>query len=98
MNKKASKQSEITEMKNDFEILGNIKKVEVSPFLITRINQKIENQIQFISSKLAYSLGFSFLLILFINVFVLINNFKTQKVENNLAKSMHLFPENTLYK
>ena len=98
MRKKTSKQSEKTEMEPEFELLNSIKKVEVSPFLITRITQKIENQIQSISPRLAYSLGLGFFIVILLNVFVLVNNTQLLKQQDNLAKSMRLLPENTSYK
>lgn len=83
----------------NLDILSKIQKVEVPPFLYTRIQQKIENGNDLTFTKrLGWSLAVSFIIVLVMNVVVLSYKTSQSKDQNNLAQEMGLMPNNTLYK
>lgn len=86
-------------MEDFLKPLEEINRVEAPPFLITRIQQKIQNELtNRISMRAAYSILASFLILLSINFFVVVSNNKTKSAEKNIAESFHLLPNNNLYK
>lgn len=86
-------------MEFNLDILKQIQKVEVPPFLFTRIQQQIDNgySLKF-SKRLAWSLGISFLIVLIMNAAVLTYGTKKAGRSNDLAQEMGLMPKNSLYK
>ncbi|MEI6312862.1 MAG: hypothetical protein WCP57_11430 [Bacteroidota bacterium] len=85
-------------IENFLKPLENIEITEPSPYLYTRIQQKI-NQVATMQMpiKFIWALGFTFSLIVLINVLVIINKSKETKAEYNLANQMNLLPNNHLY-
>jgi hypothetical protein len=83
----------------NLDLLEHIQKVDAPPFLLTRIQHRLENtyRTQF-SPRVVFGLGVSLTLIFTLNVAVLIKYNKETKTENNLAQSMNLIPNNSLYK
>ena len=79
--------------------LDKIKKVEVPPFLFTRIQQKIENLSDTIlTKKTSWALGLSFITIVVLNIGLIASsqiNFHTIK---QYSQSINLTSNNTLYK
>lgn len=83
-------------MKDQLEILKNVQKAEVSPFLITRIKQKIESLEQSIASpKVVWSLVSVLIIVLLLDIFVLKNYTKTEKTD--ITQTLSLTPNNQLY-
>jgi hypothetical protein len=87
-------------MNNDLEILKKINKVQVSPFLYTKIEQKINNLEPVLVSKLIYTSALTTLaVVLFINI-TFINLFYTQenKTETEVfVEELHISPQNSMY-
>ena len=83
----------------NLDLLARIQKVDAPPFLLTRIQQRLENtyRTQF-SPRVVFGLGVSLALIFTLNIVVLVKYNKVTKIENNLAQSMNLVPDNSLYK
>lgn len=87
--------------RNNFpdELLGTILQVDAPPFLLTRIQQKIANQMKTrFSMRLTWALSFSFILVLTLNIFVLVKSTATSTKKQNLAEIMQLTPDNSPYK
>lgn len=83
----------------NLELLEHIQKVDAPPFLLTRIQQKIDNKyLNKLSPRWALGLSVSFIVIIVINISVIVNYNKNSKPENNLAQSMNLMPDNNLYR
>lgn len=77
--------------------LNKIEQVEVPPFLFTRIQEKIKQR-QVIPVRIAYALSFSFVIILFVNVYVILNHSSDSNSKNvALAKALHITTNNHLY-
>lgn len=78
--------------------LNKIQRVEVPPFLFTKIEQRIA---QYKSEKMpkntALMVGFSFILLLIINTIILINDISKINKPENFIKSIHLISNNSLY-
>lgn len=87
-------------MKEPFDMLSQIQQVDVPPFLWTRIQQKIKSeQENKFSPAFAYLLGLSFLLLIGLNVSAIKQKtYHTVSESNNIAQTMNLLPNNTLYK
>jgi hypothetical protein len=84
---------------HSLDLLGNIKKVDTPPFLLTRIKQKIaEGSSSLFSLKLSWSLTICFLLVLALNAIVFVNNTAKINNETSLVQSMDLLPNNSIYK
>jgi len=83
-------------MKLDLDILNQIKQVDAPPFLLTRIQQQIDNgnSLNF-SKRLAWSLGISFVVIM--NVAVINYSTKANNTNKNVAEVMDIMPNNSLY-
>ncbi|MGL4596927.1 MAG: hypothetical protein ACRCYO_05340 [Bacteroidia bacterium] len=83
-------------MDNEFNILRNVNQVAPSPFLWTRIQQKIEqHKANRLAPKWAFSLAAVVLLVISVD-FVLIKKQKA-KPERDLVESMSLMPQNDFY-
>lgn len=83
-------------MEPDFEILKQIKQVEASPFLLTRIQQKIEDKIRNrVSPALAYSI-IAMIVVVFTIDIIIVQKQKTQPT-NNIAETLSLMPTNQIY-
>ncbi len=83
-------------MEPDFEILSAIKKVEVQPFLYTRIQQKIEERKR---STLKPIVGWAFataIAVIFTIDFFVIQNYKSEN-KSNITETMSLMPQNQIY-
>ena len=88
-------------MKNTLDLLGQIQSVEAPPFLLTRIRQRIDEAQQAgFSPRLIWSFGVSLLVLLCLNVAVILKQSPATRTDsyNNLAVSMNLVPDNSLYK
>jgi hypothetical protein len=83
------------------DMLELVGRVEAPPFLLTRIRQRIENvRQQKVSPGFAWAATLSFLLVLSVNVYIMAGG--AGKMEGrgrqvNLAQTMNLFPDNSLY-
>lgn len=88
-----------THMKQaDIDLLDTIQRVEASPYLLTRIQQRIESkQATRFSTTWSWAIGISFVVLLLLNIATLRNNHDASTNENNLAKSMNLLPNHNLY-
>jgi len=76
----------------------HMQKAEPNAFLLTRIEQKIENiYINNFKKPMSWALSLSVVLIILVNVFILVKSFKSVKNENNLAQSFNLIPNNSIY-
>ena len=77
----------------------HMQKAEPNAFLLTRIEQKIENLYSNNFKKpISWALSLSVVLIILVNVFILVKSFKSVKNENNIAQSFNLIPNNSIYK
>ena len=88
------------ENNSDFlQLLENIKAVDAPPFLFTRIQQRIKNEIiTRVPLRVAYSWAASLCFLVLINVLVVMNYQPDTPHANNLAQRYHLMPENDFYK
>ena len=78
--------------------LEKIQRVETSPFLFTRIQQKIEqSKKERMPKSVALTVSFSVALLLAINAIVLVNYNSKENTTESFAKSMHLSSNNSLY-
>lgn len=86
-------------MNSETELLATIQKVEIPPFLITRIEQKIRgNRTEMVTPRWVFAVGLSIIIVLFINI-NLIKNYKTNGAEkSSLVQSMNLMDDHNLYK
>lgn len=87
-----------TQNRIDIELLEQIQQVDVPEFLYTRVQQKIqENITNTIPTWATYLVGFSFLLLVAINLSAVISYSKAQQSTSKMAKDMNLLPNNNLY-
>lgn len=86
-------------MKEPFDMLSQIQQVDAPPFLWTRIQQKIkEDGENKLSPAFAYLLGLSFLLLISLNVWVIVQKNTPATLESkHIAQTMNLLPNNSLY-
>lgn len=85
-------------MKNPLDILDEVQRAEASPFLWTRIRQRIEKvREEQVTPAFAWSVSISFLLVVALNVAVILSNTQTSK-DKEVATAMHLLPNNSLYR
>ena len=85
-------------MKIPLDILDKVQKAEVSPFLWTRIRQRIESVRQEkVTPAFAWSVSISFALVIALNVGVLLKKAHPSE-DKEVAAAMHLLPHNDLYK
>ena len=95
MNKASS--NIMNEMEQTLDILNNIKKVDASPFLITRIQQKIEiDKINRISTPCVFSIAATVFILLCLNVFTIAKKPQMNEV-SSLAKNMNLLNNDNFY-
>ena len=81
----------------NIELLSKIERAEISPFVKTRIDQLIENSaFQSIKPKWAWSMMFSFVLVLAVNIFVA-RNIEPQQDQNQGNNYNSYSSNNTLY-
>jgi len=86
-------------MEDFLKPLESIKQIEASPYLFTRIQQRIQNKLDNrVPMRTAYSMAASFVILLSINAFVLMQNNNTKMEETNIAESFQLMHDNNLYK
>lgn len=82
----------------DIDLLDTIQRVEASPYLLTRIQQRIESkQATRFSTTWSWAIGISFVVLLLLNIATIRNNHGSSTHENNLAQSMNLLPNHNLY-
>jgi hypothetical protein len=81
-----------------------IKRAEASPFLFTRINEKIKEQEspaqRIVPLKRAWIYAVSFLILIIFNLGVMLNSFSDSSSKQEIyrvAESYNLLPGNTLY-
>lgn len=84
---------------HDFlEQLHTVEKVEVSPFLFSRIEQKIntlgENTV---STKMGWTMVTSVSIIVIFNLFIITQSSWIPKENNNLLQSLQIQNNNSLY-
>lgn len=60
-------------MKEVTDILNQIEVVEVSPFLFTRIEQRIKKVEEVVPRKLSWTLAVSFACLLALNIFIMVS-------------------------
>lgn len=78
--------------------LEQIKEVDPSPYLYTRIQERIkENNLSKMPSWLVYVWSFSIAVIVIINVSAIIISTKSTTTNNSLAKQMNLLPNYNIY-
>ncbi len=79
--------------------LSKIKAVEVPPFLLTRILQKIErNRASVFPKAFVRAFSLSFMLLLLLNFGAVFYSLKSDSGKENLIESMNLEPSNSIYK
>lgn len=79
--------------------LHKIKTVDVSPFLYTRIQQRIKDSASdLVPKKLVWTVSLSMLAILFVNAGAIVWVAKKNQKTNTVVESMGLMPDNELYK
>ncbi len=79
--------------------LEKIQAVEVPPFLLTRIKQKIEsNRASLMPQSLVKAFTLSFLFLLILNFGAVLYSLKSDTGKENLVESMNLSTFNSLYK
>ncbi len=80
------------------DMLEYINKVDAPPFLLTRIRQKIANATeQTIAPKWAFAAGFSLVLVVSLNIYIITAPTENKPQQANLAQTMNLIPHNSLY-
>lgn len=85
-------------MKYNLQILDEIQKVEVPPFLLTRIKQQIENSsYNKFSFKLALSLSLSFIFVILLNTSIILHHKNQRHNENNFSHTFGLVSTNSIY-
>ncbi len=87
----------MNEMEQTLDILNNIKEVDASPFLIIRIQQKIEiDKKNSISTPWVFSIAATIFILLCLNVFTIAKKPKINEV-SSLAKNMNLINNDNFY-
>ncbi len=85
-------------MKDSLEILKNISKEEPSPFLYTRILQKIEERKwELITKKELFAIAIPSLCMLIITAIIIFNASSNHSDINTIANTMHLKGNYSLY-
>lgn len=86
-----------TNIDERLNLLSEIERAQVSPFLKTRIDQLVESDsFLTIKPKWAFSIMVSFVLILAINIFVM-QNMEVQQDQNSNTSYNSFTSNNTLY-
>lgn len=79
--------------------LNKIEKVEVPPFLFTRIQQQIENlTAERFTKKTVVITSISVLLLVLINLTLIVNTESKERKLENYMHAMNLKPTNSLYR
>lgn len=85
-------------MKDYSDILTQIERAEISPFVWTRLQQKLENKsTSKISIHASRAMVVSLMLLLVLNMVALNRTQKQDDSMINFAESMNLFPQNSIY-
>lgn len=85
-------------MEKELQKLERIEKVDTPPFLFTRIQEKVKQQLtERVSTRQAVLYMTGIALVILINVFTLRSS-GSREPENALATELGLSPENQLYK
>lgn len=87
-------------MKEPIEVLSRIEIVEVSPFLFTRIKERIKQSKERITKTEAFSIAVPSLVIIVISLFLYLESNNKTRVQNRkieFAKSMNLEVNNSIY-
>jgi hypothetical protein len=79
------------------ELLEKLQKVDAPPYLLTRIEQKIKNQQQNISTNWIWGIGLACCLVFILDFSLLIRTKTDSTQESNLNESFHINPQNQLY-
>ncbi len=78
--------------------LGKIKRAEASPFLFTKIQQKIEqSERERMPKAIALTMSVAFVLLLVINTLTIARYPSKNNTTKSLAQWMHLTSNNSLY-
>lgn len=82
----------------NIDYLDKIRKVDAPPYLFTRIQQKIkDSHAEILPKKIVWAVGLSCLVVLSVNISAILYTAKSQKSTSNVAQSMDLMPNNSLY-
>lgn len=82
----------------EIESLSQVKKVEATPFLFTRIQQRIsEATTNKFSGKASLSLAFALVAIVILNIVIIQNYGKPQNSESNFVQNMNIITNNSIY-
>lgn len=87
-------------MKESIDILSRIETVEVSPFLFTRVKEKIRLSQEYITKKEAFSIAIPSLVVICISLFLYFDSSyksKTQNQKTEFAKFLNLEVNNSIY-
>lgn len=85
-------------MKDNLNILEKIEQVEVSPFLYTRILQKLENsKLNDIPKPWAWTLASFSTVCLVLTLVVVSRNINTENNSQAFSESVDFVPNNSLY-
>jgi hypothetical protein len=83
---------------NKYDLLGRIERVAAPPFLLTRIQQRIQTKKEYLfSPRIVWGLSLCMIIIMVVNFTFIFNQTRINKVEKNIAKEMNLIPNNELY-
>lgn len=84
---------------HDFlEPLQTVEKIEVSPFLFSRIEQKIQTfRENTVSTKIGWTMVTSVSLIVVFNLFIFTQSSWNPKENNNLLQTLQIQNNNSLY-
>lgn len=85
-------------MEDPLKILEQVEKVDAPPFLFTRIQQKIAGaKYNRVSPKLAWAIGLGFILLIAVNGIALNSISQNSSTAGNLAESLQLTSQHSLY-
>lgn len=83
----------------DLDKLNRIQPVDAPPYLFTRIREKIRTvQSETVSKQLVWSLSFSFMLLIGLNVRAIISSTQPEGVATSIVQEMNLSANNDLYR
>ncbi len=78
------------------DALASIEKVEASPYLITRVRQRINNDAVMTKAQ-AWGIALSFSLVFAVNIFAFTTLNKSTEVASEKTGFEYLLPQNNLY-
>ncbi len=82
----------------DLELLSKIEQVDAPHFLMTRIQQKIENRkADFLKPRWVLAISASLMLIIAFNFFLVSNSEQESKSTSNVVQAMNMETNNSLY-